>query len=966
LKKNINKIYHTLQFFQIIQIENLKYKNIQFDILTLKDNMLTLDNKSIYLKGLIESKQKHLTFNIYKLYLKNFNLTMHNIYNKFYFVSSQIDITSDINYRDMHSKFNITIMKNLNIFYNGEINSLSKNTLAKFKQYLDTINDFKINKIYIKGTQEKCYFTIYNLKIKDKYANITTPLITGEFTIKKQKLFANINKLNLISYGNKITMKKTKIYAHLNKDSVHIINKETNILNKKYSIFLLDSKLSYLNNMVNIFINTLKLKQKNLSATLKHIKGKYIQNNISLLIPTIITKNNQITSFLKNNTIKYNIKNKKLITNTSNITLNNKKYHINLQTISSQYQKSILNGNIHNIQFNMDNISCMIFNNRFNYNLNTNRLQIKNNNANINYKKIKNIKAYNIKTNYNISQNSFNTNIDKISIKNTHITNTKITKKNNLINVFFHTNALLSKTLINILNQIDINIPIYQEYGKNNINAHITYNLGNKKINTNIKINVLNSKLMLNKNNYLDIHKSNITFKNNILYLKNTLLDYKKSLISLRYFINNGIINLHKSYIKTSGVFKKLNIKNIAYLKNYPEKVFIDLKGIDILLQNLQVDLLLRNNIIINIKKFSTLYPYVSYLKEYKLKNGNAKIIIGDKIKIISDITNTHQKIILKHLKPLKEIKVHTIIDKDKYIVYNKDINVSLKNQNNNINIIGSYKNLDLNVTKFVDQNSSDSNTTIQAKLDANNTYIIYNKSKLYSKKLSIDYNQTYTNIISLYNNRKIIIKYNNGNFKLYGINIKEKTFRDLTNSNILRKPLLDVFILKNKDSNITHGFIDIKTGYIKELKALTNILAFINLVPSIVTFQSPGFSSKGYKIKHGHIDFMMLNNILYLKNLSIVGENMKFKGDGYINLNTKTLNIKIDVIMTVKLLNNIPIVNYILFGKNGGMTIKIKLSGNMYDPKVSPNVTQNILMGPVNIIKRTLLTPFRPFMEDK
>jgi hypothetical protein len=179
-----------------------------------------------------------------------------------------------------------------------------------------------------------------------------------------------------------------------------------------------------------------------------------------------------------------------------------------------------------------------------------------------------------------------------------------------------------------------------------------------------------------------------------------------------------------------------------------------------------------------------------------------------------------------------------------------------------------------------------------------------------------------------------------------------------------LKEPLLTMFGIKTKNSDVIQGFIEIKQGYIKELQAFNNIIAFINLIPSLVTFQPLGFSSKGYKIQNGYIEYIYYNNILYIKNGDIKGENLRFSLQGYIDFNKQILKMNVNVNILVKLIKDIPIVNYILLGKNGSITLKLTLDGNVSNPIVHKNTALNIIKAPLGIIERVLITPLRPFLD--
>jgi len=964
------KSIHALEFFQIIDLKNISINNNKINFIKLKQNMLSIDTKDIFFKTLITPKKHSIILRTYNLDIKPINLNIKNIYTVWKFSPYQILIKSEFIYKDSKAKLDLTITKNKRMFYEGDINHISKNTLNSIlAKELSKINTLNISNIYIHGNKENVYFKIIDTKVNNKENKIFIPLINGNFNIYRNSILISNKNIFLKIKENNIKLNNTKLYYYLNNKTATIKNKNIHISNKNnhLNIDLNNNKIFY-NKLVTITSKRIDLEQNKTKVQINNIKSQYLiqQKQLYSYIPYITIKYNKVKSFIKNIVLVYN--EKILKANIDIINANIEKSNISIKNIIAIYKNNFIDANVNKIYLNTPEANGEIKNNHLIYNLKNKTINITNNNALLNYLNIKNIKLTNIHTFIDLNKKKISTNIPNSTIDDIKISKININLENNIFKVIFNTQALLSQKLTTLLKNFKINIPIYQAYGKNDIAAKIKYNLVNSKINTHIKIKLNNSRIVLSKNSHIDIDYSNLELNNSNIILHKTLLEYNQSIVNVKYLINNGLINLDKSYITTNGIFKDLNITNIVELKDYPEQVNIDLKGIDIFLKNLKTNILIHKNIIVNINKLSKFYPYISYLKDYKLNDGNITVVIANDINITSHITKTNQTILEKHLKPLKKIDINTTISGNKFHIYNNDLDFNITNDINLTTISGNYKDLDINVTQFIDKNESNSSSdiNISAHIKAKNSYIRYNNIKLYSNKLSIDYNNTNTKLISIYKDRNITLTYNNGNLKLYALNIREKTFKDITNTNILYKPNINAFIIKNKNSDIIHGFIDIKKGYIKELKALTNIVAFINLIPSLVTFQAVGFSTKGYKIKKGHVEFMFCNNIVYLRKIYIKGINMTFKGNGIVNLNTKQLDLNVDVILMVKLLNDIPIVNYILFGKNNGLTLKINLKGDMTDPKVAPNVTKNILSGPLNIIKRTLLTPFRPFMEEK
>jgi hypothetical protein len=58
------------------------------------------------------------------------------------------------------------------------------------------------------------------------------------------------------------------------------------------------------------------------------------------------------------------------------------------------------------------------------------------------------------------------------------------------------------------------------------------------------------------------------------------------------------------------------------------------------------------------------------------------------------------------------------------------------------------------------------------------------------------------------------------------------------------------------------------------------------------------------------------------------------------------------------KFVGNLPLLGYILMGKDKSMTVGLRITGSLNKPKVKTSAAQDILSLPLQIIKRTLESP--------
>jgi len=141
--------------------------------------------------------------------------------------------------------------------------------------------------------------------------------------------------------------------------------------------------------------------------------------------------------------------------------------------------------------------------------------------------------------------------------------------------------------------------------------------------------------------------------------------------------------------------------------------------------------------------------------------------------------------------------------------------------------------------------------------------------------------------------------------------------------------------------------------------------MATINTIPSLLFLKDPHFNELGYLVKDGHISFKRNGDILSFSHIIFHGASADIEGLGYINLKNK----KIDMAMRIKtlkdvskLIKNIPLVGYILLGKDKSISTFIKVSGTFDNPKIKTQVLKDTISSPFNIMKRVLKAPLKLF----
>jgi hypothetical protein len=196
--------------------------------------------------------------------------------------------------------------------------------------------------------------------------------------------------------------------------------------------------------------------------------------------------------------------------------------------------------------------------------------------------------------------------------------------------------------------------------------------------------------------------------------------------------------------------------------------------------------------------------------------------------------------------------------------------------------------------------------------------------------------------------------------FFVQALRIKDTMLHPLINFTGLKKGRYTLKKSGNPSKKMK-GQILIEGGVLSDFKAYSNTLAFINALPALATLNDPGFSKQGFKIKEGVIDYTMTPEKIIFDSVYLKGNSATVVGKGEVDLKKKKVNVDL-AIRSVrefgKMVGKIPLLGYILLGDDNSMTVGLKVTGTLDDPKVSTSVAKDILTLPLQILQRTITAP--------
>jgi len=518
---------------------------------------------------------------------------------------------------------------------------------------------------------------------------------------------------------------------------------------------------------------------------------------------------------------------------------------------------------------------------------------------------------------------------------------------------------------VSFKNQItDLNIKIdkFSHYGIEFKNESALFKLLYKDSNIDINSTKNISLKLLGKNSLLNSLNINIKDKKTSLSTHLEMNDTLSTDILTRYNIknNNGKIDLTNLKIKNKSlgeIFKnKDNIElNLRYINNTTY----------IRSQEFDINFILSNDYWrFNSNQLSKIVEKSTILKNYLIKDGSIDMIkyhTDDKINFKANINYPYNLILIDK----KFINKYSLNGS-----YNLKTDKSNINLNDKIDIVSDdiinieSKEIGLNINKILSiirKIKNDNNSTSKSKeinFYAKDSYIYINdKRAIISDKISLKYINKITKANLIYKDGSADFILKGNQFNLHGENFNDKFIENIFSDSKFRGGKLEFYIGGELDNY--NGVFYVQDTTILKYKILNNILAFVNTIPSLITFSLPGYNNHGLAVSDAYINFNTKDGDKFdIENVSLDSKEIKIVGRGIADFDKNSIDMKLNLKTDLgSTLSKIPVVGY-LFLDNDTISSSLKIVGKLDNPKVKTRLANDIVVAPLNIIKRTLLLP--------
>lgn len=563
---------------------------------------------------------------------------------------------------------------------------------------------------------------------------------------------------------------------------------------------------------------------------------------------------------------------------------------------------------------------------------------------------------------------------DDLKLNDSNVTISNIIgDKNSQVKINLFTNGLFEDSVKNILQAYDIKVPVSQISGRNDVYVGILVNVKPFYVDIVGDIEIFDSKFLISdvaflskhakielKNSTLNFYDSNIAMENLFDINANATLYADEGILAANATINNFEINTNNTTV--------VKIENTST----EAMMFVIDDGVRFEIDEYNTNLTFAKNNLLEFGSLEEISQFIPLANEYDIKNGSIAISTGDfenfyGLARVYDIKNIP---LLYKNKTVDKFEGEFFISKDNLharsfndffdININKELNVSIKN----IDLVITNDMLKKDKDLFADNQEKQ----MPIHFTSQNASIIIEpiNATVYANGIRVDIDEDKNIVANFYENNGFIdIEKSYDALNIYANDFTSSFVNNLIGREFFKGGNFNLYVEGNS-TDYFNGIFSFTDSSLRDFALLNNIVAFLNTIPALATLSDPRYSSSGYPVKKGSMEFVRMDDFVYIQNVFLEGYSTDVSGLGYVELDTKKIYMDLEI-STLKALSEIidfiPLVNYIILGDDGKITIKLAVRGTYDNPKIETSMIEGAVKSPFNVIKRILLTPFRLFI---
>lgn len=539
--------------------------------------------------------------------------------------------------------------------------------------------------------------------------------------------------------------------------------------------------------------------------------------------------------------------------------------------------------------------------------------------------------------------------------------------KDTRLNLNMHFNTKIDDTVQTILKAYDLNIPVLHEKNRSKIEVKLSIPLGkmpHRHVDVDVKVHLGKGDLYLGGLK-LPVLSGDLVFHKNILTLKNIKLKSQWYEGTVNGKVNTkrkkGKLVLQAKKIefkKKNQILFLLENKKIPFSIDYVKDVLVSIPSFAFKVRQSDRELKIKTADISKIK------PYLKNL-EIDIDGGTMEIQSKDlKTFAFKGLLTRYDCFIYEDKACLTRVPCSGTVSESGIDFYAFDKRLHY----NTAKSLATLKNLNIDLEKFLESNlrlkkvKNKKKSSEKMVIRGKKSNIRYDKYTLVTDAYTVRIYPGSNTITAAGNlgSDKVTFKKTGEKLTIEALRIHDRMLHPLINFNGLQKGRYTIR-LSGIPGKKMKGEILLKGGVLGDFKAYSKTRNFIKNNKTLSQIQDPGLSEKGFKIQEGKILYRIVRDKVIFDTVYVKGDTATIVGKGTLDIKTKKLNIKLAV-QTVrklgKIIGSLPVLGYILMGKDNSVTIGLTIKGTLDNPRVDYSAAKEILSLPFDLIKRTLQSP--------
>ncbi len=522
----------------------------------------------------------------------------------------------------------------------------------------------------------------------------------------------------------------------------------------------------------------------------------------------------------------------------------------------------------------------------------------------------------------------------------------------------------LDNEILELLDAYNIHLPFSQLKGITKTDLHLIFNLPDFTLSTNGIFTVEGGELKW-RNISFQTNGAIVQLEDNLITLDNTELAYQKMVKASL----NGTINLTSQRAAMTADIKQLHLqdekKDIIKVQNLSTPINIQFGGdeVSIDLPKLQTNITLSpSRRVLTVNKLNEIKPFVPFLQELPLQAGMVNINFTSLENLKFDgFIDTKVLPLSSDEKPITHFTFQGSKTADKLTASINEGKISLAVSDKVLINLHDYL-----VTADISAlgKKAGPSSPVPVSISGSSLLIKLKQISIPTKEFKVDLTGPDVIFKANLNQGNILFQSRNKEINFVASDIDAQIAQGFIPSAELQGGRFNLSLKRKNEENFA-GVFEFSNVLFKKLALLNNVFSFINTIPALATLSSPGFDNDGYHVNEGIVHFNYSEKLLTISQLRTDGTTINTEAKGWIDLKEDTLKMDVGLISLKdfsKIINKVPLAGYALLGKDGAINTSLLISGSLTEPKVTTNLSKEIIMSPINVIRRTITWPFKIF----